>query len=884
VSLALEERPAPVEAAGSGGGPARRAVFRWSWRLFRREWRQQVLVLALVLFAVAATTVGVALADNAGQPQDASFGAANSVMTFSGDVHANVAAARRAFGTVDEIDHQSIRIPGSLGSLDLRAQDPNGKFGHPMLRLVTGRFPTGANEIAMTTGAAATFNVHIGDTLVANGRTRRVVGIVENGLDLSDQFALVAPGQANPPAQVTILFNATRAQIDNFRPSGGATSIGTRSSLGKTAAAVVVLALETIGLLFVGLVAAAGFAVMAQRRLRALGMLGALGATNRHVRLAMVANGAVVGVVGSTAGGVVGLLTWLLLAPRFETLVGHRVDRFHLPWWAVFAAMVLAVVTAVVAAWWPARSAARSSIVASLSGRPSPPKPAHRFAGAGGLLLAVGVGCLAFSHRNNSDPNALFIIAGTVATTFGMLFVGPLFIRGLGRVGRRAPIALRLALRDLARYQARSAAALGAISLALAIAATVAVSAAAAAIPPAEANLASNQAVVYLNSGNGSGPDGSAVVPERTAAEIHSLQIRVDALATSLHAQAVIPIDAAIDPNSPTVSADSPDSPGGPGEPGAGGSVAVAPSGSAGGAVAQIPATLGKVTTVQHGANTGTQITGDVPLYVATPELLAHYGIRPSAINANTDLVTGRTDLAGFSVVAPGGPTPCDSSQPKCRVNGAKPAPGPAVDKGPDNWRPAIQRFELPTYTSAPDTLLTTHGLQRFGLKSVTAGWFIQARSPLTTAQINSAQRTAAEAGLTVETREKKSSTAGLRNGATAVGLLVALGVLAMTVGLIRSETANELRTLAATGATSTTRRSITGATAGALALLGAVLGTGGAYLALIAWHRSDLHPLTQVPYVDLVIILAGLPLLAITAGWLLAGREPSAIAHQPLE
>jgi putative ABC transport system permease protein len=137
---------------------------------------------------------------------------------------------------------------------------------------------------------------------------------------------------------------------------------------------------------------------------------------------------------------------------------------------------------------------------------------------------------------------------------------------------------------------------------------------------------------------------------------------------------------------------------------------------------------------------------------------------------------------------------------------------------------------------------------------------------------------------MSVETRKKQASNAGLRDGATAVGLLVALGVLAMTVGLIRSETANDSRTLAATGATSMTRRTITGATAGALALLGALLGTGGAYVALIAWHRSDLHPLTEIPYVDLVIILVGLPLLAITAGWLLAGREPASIAHQPLE
>ena len=105
-----------------------------------------------------------------------------------------------------------------------------------------------------------------------------------------------------------------------------------------------------------------------------------------------------------------------------------------------------------------------------------------------------------------------------------------------------------------------------------------------------------------------------------------------------------------------------------------------------------------------------------------------------------------------------------------------------------------------------------------------------------------------------------------------------------MTVGLIRSETANDLRTLAATGASSTTRRALTGATAGALALLGAILGTAGAYAALLAWHRSDLSPLGHVPVINLVVILVGLPLLAAVAGWSLAGGEPAVIARRPLE
>jgi hypothetical protein len=38
------------------------------------------------------------------------------------------------------------------------------------------------------------------------------------------------------------------------------------------------------------------------------------------------------------------------------------------------------------------------------------------------------------------------------------------------------------------------------------------------------------------------------------------------------------------------------------------------------------------------------------------------------------------------------------------------------------------------------------------------------------------------------------------------------------------------------------------------------------------------------VPVLDLFLIIVGLPVAAAVGGFLLAGREPSAIAHQPLE
>jgi putative ABC transport system permease protein len=119
---------------------------------------------------------------------------------------------------------------------------------------------------------------------------------------------------------------------------------------------------------------------------------------------------------------------------------------------------------------------------------------------------------------------------------------------------------------------------------------------------------------------------------------------------------------------------------------------------------------------------------------------------------------------------------------------------------------------------------------------------------------------------------------------ATAAGALLALGILAMTVGLIRSESAGDLRTLTATGATSRIRRTLTAATAGSLAVLGALLGVAGSYVVLSATYYDDLGYLSDVPVVYLVRAVVGVPLVATAAGWLLAGREPPAIARTAIE
>jgi putative ABC transport system permease protein len=146
------------------------------------------------------------------------------------------------------------------------------------------------------------------------------------------------------------------------------------------------------------------------------------------------------------------------------------------------------------------------------------------------------------------------------------------------------------------------------------------------------------------------------------------------------------------------------------------------------------------------------------------------------------------------------------------------------------------------------------------------------------------ARELAAEAGLTVEVLREETSNARIVALATAAGALLALGILAMTVGLIRSQSAGDLHTLTATGATSHIRRTLTATTAGALALVGALLGVAGAYVVLTATFYDDLGYLSHVPVFYLALAVVGVPLAATAAGWLLAGREPPAIARTVIE
>ena len=827
MTAVMERRTQPMP---DGGVPARRAVIRWAMRLLRREWRQQFLILALITVAVGATVVASTVATNTPAPIAGVLGTAQDSASLTGPpakINAEIKQLESSYGRVDVIENESVQIPGTQNTFDLRAQDPHGPFGGPLLSLVSGQYPANPNQVAVTSGVASDFKLSIGSNWAVAGVTRKVVGIVQNPESLLDEFALVIPGQAARPDNVTVLFDAPGQTAASLRSSTGlnVTTAQTVANANVINPQTISIAAAVLGMLLIALVGIGGFTVLAHRRLRAIGMLAAQGATERNIRLVVRANGAATGVVGAVAGLILGLLAWLAYRPSAETSAHHVMGVFQLPWTVIGVSMALAVIATYFAASRPAKAIAKTPIVAALAGLPPAPKKTRHLAipiGVGFLIVAfLLLGAAGASLANGSGmPELVF---GFIALAVAIVLLAPALLSVVAAAGRRAPIAIRLALRDLARYRARSGPALAAISLSTLIAVIICVASAARfgnVLDYVGPNLTSSQLIVYS-------PSGPYGVPQTTSVSMAEAQQVAKEIAANVGTTNMVTLE--------TASAE-----------------------------------------LEHAAS-GRQWSG--PIYVATPQLLKAFGITSSEVNPDADILTTRPGLSTMSLMqllygggANGG-------------NG-RPCPGSCVAN------PKIQEIsQLPSGTSAPNTVITEHAITTLHLQSSiqTAGWLITVPDGLTAAQVTTAQQLAAGAsGMSVETRNSSPSLTQIIDAATIFGMVLALGILGMSVGLVRSEAARDLRTLTATGASSATRRTITAATAATLAFTGTVVGIIGGYLAAIGYFRSNsldgLSSLTSIPVTNLLVILVGIPLAATVLGWLLAGRDPACIARQPLE
>lgn len=214
------------------------------------------------------------------------------------------------------------------------------------------------------------------------------------------------------------------------------------------------------------------FAVVQRRAL--LGMLRALGATRGELFQAVLSEALLLGLIGSLLGGALGValgsaLTQLVTRAIDDLYYTLTVRAYYIAPGSLLKAALLGVGATVLAAWLPAREAARAPARASLS-------RAHlesrrrallpRLSLTGILLLALsGAGFALFDSLE-----AGFIALFTALLGCGLLVpAAVVLLTGLARrlTGERRLLA-RMASRDVARHLSRTGVAAAALMIALA--------------------------------------------------------------------------------------------------------------------------------------------------------------------------------------------------------------------------------------------------------------------------------------------------------------------------------------------------------------------------------------------------------------------------------
>lgn len=441
----------------------------------RSRWRSllvSLLVLLPVAAMVGAVTVLQTTTPSSERVATGEMGGADLIAQseLPGGTEAGLRSALPAGSRLERMFSESGRLvlPGRMIAVTLRSINLDG-LGHGMLTVVEGRAPSGADEVAITRSVAQVTGAGVGGSVIVDGvGSRRVVGIVEDPLNLRARVVLEAPiaAAALPADKVAWLVALPHGETGGpllSNPDGGAStfvmnlrSAFTASSYDQRPGFMVI---GGLALVEAALVAAAAFAVSVRRRQRELGLLAATGAEPRHLATSVLAEGFVLGGLGAAGGVIFGLAGAIASSPWLDDLSNHRNPPVGIdPVWVLIAAAI-GMLAALLAALAPAQTAARVPVLAALSGRRPPVAPARRTLRLGLVMITIAVvmtsgGAAIF--RDGRGAGMYLILVGAILGTLGLGACSPWLLERFERPAARLPISMRIAFRDAARARSRT--------------------------------------------------------------------------------------------------------------------------------------------------------------------------------------------------------------------------------------------------------------------------------------------------------------------------------------------------------------------------------------------------------------------------------------------
>lgn len=457
-------------------------------RLARREGRRRpgrtVLVALLVGLPVAALAITVVLmrtntltaeewrqADRARADEVFEVGLPQVIGPAAEAIRAAAPAGTRVVGVAEYVD----AAPGPDGRLvqlmtsDEPLEDPLVAGRHEVLE---GRAPSGPHEIALTPQHRRDLGVGVGDEidLLRAGRVK-VTGVVASP---AYEWVPSVIGRAYAPRPVRAV-NTTMNLLYVDLPDGAGPDAlrsvpgwlnrhepfdgGNQRESDRTHIRGG-YAIGGLGLLLTGTVAAAAFAVGSRRHLRTLGLLAASGVPPAGLRRVMLLQGVVTGAAGSLGGLAVALAVTRAAEQYLDTWASRAVGPLDVRPLDMALVVAMGVLAATLAAWWPARTAARIPVLSALAGR-RPQRAVHPSVPVLGLILAAAgvavVAAYALGVRRD-DRNGGVGVAGAALVILGGTLSTPWIVARLEPLAARARGGLRVAARGLARNRLRTCA------------------------------------------------------------------------------------------------------------------------------------------------------------------------------------------------------------------------------------------------------------------------------------------------------------------------------------------------------------------------------------------------------------------------------------------
>ncbi|MHB1165302.1 MAG: ABC transporter permease [Candidatus Nanopelagicales bacterium] len=372
-------------------------------------------------------------------------------------------------------------------------------------RLVEGRGPAAAGEVALDSVSAEKSGYAVGDKVALVGPQgaleATLVGVFRYGASGNLAGATIAAFDTAYAQELLLGGQAAYTEIDAvaaegvtqdalaaaIRPVvGEGVTVRTGQEAADEAAAAISDGLAFVNiflLVFAGIALFVGsfiilntFSMLVAQRSRELALLRALGATRGQVMRSLVAESVAVGLVGAVLGIVVGVGVAYALQGLFAA-IGAEIPTEGLVLLprTVIAGILIGVLVTVVAAIGPALRASRIPPMAALRDDVALPARSLRVRAIGGsILLLAGLGAMTAGAASGGGSGSQLVGLGVVAALVGAIVVSPAIAGPLVRVlGSAFPRMFgtvgSLAVQNAERQPRRTAATASALMIGLAL-------------------------------------------------------------------------------------------------------------------------------------------------------------------------------------------------------------------------------------------------------------------------------------------------------------------------------------------------------------------------------------------------------------------------------